>query len=205
MKKIKRILSLVLALAMVMAMGITSFAAENDANDTVTVLFTKNCSKNTNAGSEWLGYTAANNTLYAGGTVSVASLANCTKSYIPANTEDPMNGVASVMDAIMAAQPSYVFSTGWDATPWSGDPGAYINNVQNTNLESNYTETESEDDENILNCRSWGTGFVVIIQDANGNRTFPTEYVSNIEVEAGMTIYVDLASYDYTWTKTVEN
>ena len=205
MKTTRRILSLLLVLAMVACLSVTAFAASvtTAPSGTVTVMFTRGLSRNGDNGNIWLGNNPNASILYAGGTVDLSQLVSFTKSYIPEGTADPMNGAASVMDAIMAVNPGHNFSTGWDANPWAGNPGAYINNVNNTVLESNYIETEDEDDPNLIHCTSEGTGFVVIIKDAQGNISFPSVYVSNIVPENGMTIYVDLAAYSYTWDKTV--
>lgn len=205
MKTTRRILSLLLVLAMIACLSVTAFAASvtTAPSGTVTVMFTRGLSENGDDGNIWLENDPNECILYAGGTVDLSQLVSFTKSYIPEGTSDPMDGAASVMDAIMAVKPSYDFSTGWDATPWTGAPGAYINNVNNTVLESDYTETPDENDPNLIHCTSEGTGFVVIIKDANGNITFPSVYVSNIVPENGMTIYVDLAAYSYTWDKTV--
>jgi len=107
-----------------------------------------------------------------------------------------MNGHPSVLDAIIASQPTYLYDLGWDAYPYAGDPGAYVNNVQNTQIESHYTESGGVH-------HSWGRGFVVIVEyyDENNNfvREFPSEYVSNVPLSDDMVIYVDFSSYDYTW------
>ena len=42
----------------------------------------------------------------------------------------------------------------------------------------------------------------MILEDEDGNISFPSVYVSNIEPTDGMTVYVDLAAYDYSWTYT---
>lgn len=197
MKNTKKLVSILLTLVLVFSMTAVAFADyPEDTSGTVTVLFTHGCSNNTNGTNYWLGYTEENNTLYTGGTANIANLQNCTKTYIPTGTTDPMNGHPSVLDAIIASQPSYVYSLGWDATPYVGDPGAYVSNVNNTSLVSNY-------EENGNTHHSWGKGFVVIIEyyDDNDNlvREFPSEYVSNVPLSDDMVIYVDFADYDYTW------
>lgn len=209
MKTTRRILSMVLALMMILSLSVTAFAAEipivkTAPTGTVTVMFTEGLSENGDSGNVWLGVDPDDHVLYTGGTVNLSSLVGAVKKYIPEGVSDPMDKAASVMDVIMAANSSNTFSTGWDAEPWDGDPGAYINNVNNTELDYNYTETTDANNPNLIHCNSHGTGFVVIIKDANGKISFPTSYVSNIAPADGMTIYVDLAAYDYNWTKTAE-
>lgn len=204
MKTTRRAFTLVLALMMIFSLSVTAFAEtiKTAPTGTVTVMFTKGLSRNTDNGNEWLDIDPEENVLYTGGDVDLSTVVGLTKAYIPSGTTDPMDGKASVMDVIMAAQPSYDYATGWDATPYVGNPGAYISNVNNTKLESNYTETADANDSNLIHCRSWGTGFVVILEDEDGNISFPSVYVSNIEPTDGMTVYVDLAAYDYSWTYT---
>lgn len=197
MKNSKRLVSVLLALVLVFSMTAVAFADyPEDTTGTVTVLFTTGCSNNTNGTNYWLGYDATVNTLYTGGTANIANLQNCTKTYIPTGTTDPMGGHPSVLDAIIASQPSYIYDLAWDGNPYYGDPGAYVHNVNNTTLQSNYTENNGVH-------RSWGKGFVVIVEyyDENNNyvREFPSEYVSNVPLSDGMVIYVDFADYDYTW------
>lgn len=206
MKTTRRIFTLVLALMMVLSLSVTAFAESvtSAPTGTVTVMFTSGLSRNTDTGNEWLDEDPDDCVLYTGGTVALSALVGNSKTYIPTGTTDPMDGKASVMDAIMAANTSNVFVTGWDANPWVGNPGAYISNVNNTTLASNYEETPDAEDSSIIHCHSYGTGFVVILKDANGNISFPSVYVSNIEPTNGMTIYVDLADYDYNWTRTAD-
>jgi hypothetical protein len=197
MKKSRKLLSVLLALVLVFSVCAVAYADyPEDTTGTVTVLFTHDCSENTDGTNYWNGYNVNYNTLYQGGTVNIANLQNCTKTYIPTGTSDPMNGHPSVLDAIIASQPTYLYDLGWDANPYEGDPGAYVHNVQNTQLESHYTEIGGVH-------RSWGKGFVVIIEYYDGNnnfvREFPSEYVSNVPLSNGMVIYVDFAEYDYTW------
>lgn len=209
MKNMRKILSLVLAFVMVLSLSVTAFATETPTVETaptgtVTVMFTEGLSENGDNGNKWLDLDPSEHILYDGGSVTLTSLVGATKSYIPNGVSDPMNGAASVMDVIMAANAENTFVTGWDAEPWEGDPGAYINNVNDTELDYKYTETRDTTDPNLIHCNSKGTGFVVIIKYANGKIDFPTSYVSNIVPADGMTIYVDLAAYNYNWTKTAE-
>ncbi len=197
--KSRKLLSVLLALVLVFSICAVAYATyPQTSTGTVTVRFTTGCSSNTNGTNYWLGYSANANTLLPGGSVDIAvDLANCPKTYVPTGVTNPMGSTPSVLDAIIASQSSYDYDLGWDSSPYVGDPGAYVHNVEDQELESNYEEGNGVH-------HSWGTGFVVIIEytDSTGNvtsRVFPSEYVSNVPVADGMIIYVDLSSYDYTW------
>ena len=193
MKKSRRLLSVLLALVLVFSVCAVAYATyPQTSTGTVTVLFTHDCSYSDDLGHTWMGYDPDENTLLTGGTANIATLQNCDKSaYLPSTATDPLNGAPSVIDAVLAAQPNYTYNLGWDP---SANPGAYIHNVNNQTLDYDYGY-----DDGIY----WasGTGFVIAVQYANSSDViFYDVYLSNIPLADGMTIYVDLAPYAYTWT-----
>ena len=199
MKNSKKLVSILLALVLVFSISAVAFADwtyPQTSTGTVTVMFTTGCSTNNNGTNTWNGYDEDVNYLLDGDDVTIESLNNCSKPYVPNGVTNPMGNTPSVMDAILASQPNYDFDYDWDYSPWSGPQGAYIHNVENQTLASNYTEIGGVH-------HSWGTGFVVILEYPNGQNdpimVFPSEYVSNVPLADGMTIYVDLSAYDYTW------
>lgn len=168
----KKLYAIILSLVMMFAFASTAMAAD------VTVLFTQDCFFADDTGYTWQGYDEEANTLYPGGVVNTDDL-----------VADP-----SVFDAIMHFNSDeFPITTGWDDDPVVGEPGAYISNVNNTELLSDYGFEDGI-------YWSSGTGFVVAIEDAAGNITFPEVYVNNVPLVDGMVIYVNLTSYAYTWT-----
>lgn len=189
----KKILATVLTLIMIVSMFGSLSAAASEV-ETVTVYFTQGNTTGNNNGEVWLG--GGSNLFDFGSTTVEIDSINLDKAYIPSGTTDPMGGVPSVLDAIITAAADRILDidTGWDAYPWEGDPGAYLSNVNNTTLTSNYWV-----DENGVH-HATGTGFyVAVAPDGVTTPSFPEEYVSNVPVYDGMVIYVDLGSYSYTW------
>jgi len=184
----KKLYSLFLAVVMMFAMATTAMAAD------VTVLFTQNGSFADDEGTYWL---YSEEELYPGGTVSIESLTGCAKSYVPEGVTNPMGDTPSVMDAILAVQPTYKFDLGWGneyKDPDTGEvklAGAYISNVNDTALESDY----GFNDDGTM----WmsGTSFLIGFDYGNGEVIMSDKYVSNVGLQDGMIIYVDLAPYGY--------
>mgnify|MGYP007066603886 CR=1 FL=1 len=126
--------------------------------------------------------------------------------YLPANVTDPMNGEASVLDAIIAAvwdnfsnetgngDPTVV--GGWDS--WTTPNGGYISNILNYPLTANATTYFKGENGNKWG-RSTGTGWNIAYKYENGNMTVPAIYASNISLEDGMEIVFDVSPYDMTW------
>lgn len=191
----RKLLSLALALMMIFAFSATAFAAAptQTGAESVTVYFTEGNVSGSNSGDTWMG---GGQDLYGSKVVDIDSF-DLTKAYIPDGTTDPMGGAPSVLDAIITAAEALELKTpesGWDAYPYSGDPGAYLSNVNNTTLISNYWVDGSG-----VN-HATGTGFyVATAPDGSTTPTIPSVYVSNVAVSGGMVIYVDLGNYNYTW------
>ena len=209
MRKLKSLLVAIMAFAMVMAMSSVAWAADhykvdtNNQQGTATVIFTRNCSESNNDGQRWYGLSAGEYLINGAQTVTFAELDGMAKSYVPANTDNYFGNKVSVFDAIYYLgqdnKKVVTLDCGWgDAytDPETGitkPAGAYVNNINNQELESDYFVEDGT-------AYSIGTGFVVAGQKAGETTpTFSDIYLSNVALEDGMTIYVDLGYYDYSW------
>lgn len=208
-KKFKALFSVFMMLAMVFAFTSVAMAADNVVNTegltgTVTVVFTKNCSESNNDGQRWDGLSAGDYLIPGVGaqTVSIADLNGMVKGY-ELGYGNPFGSKVSVFDAIYYLGQNnakvVTLETGWSnaytdpETGISPLDGAYIRNVNNQELESDYFVEDGI-------AYSIGTGFVIAVQKAGeAAPTFPSMYLSNVALEDGMTIYVDLGYYDYSW------
>lgn len=209
-KKFKALFSVFMMLAMVFAFTSVAMAADNVVNTegltgTVTVVFTKNCSESNNDGQRWDGLGEIGDYLIpdvGAQTVNIADLNGMVKGYEKGNT-NPFGSKVSVFDAIYYLGQNnakvVTLETGWGnayTDPETGitkPAGAYVHNVNNQELESDYFEQDGI-------AYSIGTGFVVAVQKAGeAAPTFSDIYLSNVALESGMTIYVDLGYYDYSW------
>ena len=175
MRKLKSLLVAIMAFAMVMAMSSVAWAADqykvdtNNQQGTATVIFTRNCSESNNDGQRWDGLSAGEYLIpgLEKTTVTFDELNGMVKGYVPANTDNYFGNKVSVFDAIYYLgqdnKKVVTLDCGWgDAytdseTGITKPSGAYVHNVNNQELESDYF------------------------------------------VEDGMTIYVDLGYYDYSW------
>lgn len=208
MRKLKSLLVAIMAFAMVMAMSSVAMAADNVVNTegqtgTVTVIFTKDCSYSYDEtdgtiGYDWLGYNGTSSLLIpsvGAQTVNIADLNGMTKGYEDGNT-NPFGTKVSVMDAIyylgQENEKVVTLDTGWSPAYDGQEAGSYVHNVDNQQLTY---ESEPNGD------GTWtitGTGFYVsVLKKGADTPYFPTEYVSNVALEDGMTIYVDLGMFGY--------
>ena len=212
MRKLKSLLVAIMAFAMVMAMSSVALAADqykvdtNNQQGTATVIFTRNCSESNNDGQRWDGLSEIGEYLIPGlekTTVTFDELNGMVKGYVPANTDNYFGNKVSVFDAIYYLgqdnKKVVTLDCGWgDAytdseTGITKPAGAYVNNINNQELESDYFVEDGT-------AYSIGTGFVVAVQKAGETTpTFSDIYLSNVALEDGMTIYVDLGYYDYSW------
>jgi hypothetical protein len=117
--------------------------------------------------------------------------------YLPSGEPDPLNGDASVLDAIIVTfldKGFYSIYAGWDDVNIPN--GGYISNVSPQTLTYNVTYYEGE------NGNKWGhatgTGWNVaytqdgVIQEAE-------EYTSNIALTDDMEIVFDVSAFDRHW------
>ncbi len=212
MRKLKSLLVAIMAFAMVMAMSSVAWAADqykvdtNNQQGTATVIFTRNCSESNNDGQRWDGLSEIGEYLIPGlekTTVTFDELNGMAQGYVPANTDNYFGNKVSVFDAIYYLgqdnKKVVTLDCGWgDAytdseTGITKPAGAYVHNVNNQELESDYFVEDGT-------AYSIGTGFVVAVQKAGETTpTFSDIYLSNVALEDGMTIYVDLGYYDYSW------
>lgn len=133
---------------------------------------------------------------------------NLKSVYLPSTIADPMNGQASVADAIIAAvyenygkysdegETIETVIGGWDAL--NSPNGGYISNILNYSLDYNPTTYFKGENGNRWG-RSIGTGWNVAYKYANGSMIVPEVYTTNIPVTDGMEIIFDVSKYDMTW------
>ena len=207
MKKYKKLTAILLAMVMLLAMAIPALAAtEAVPSNQVHVIVTHDCTVTynfpedpTESYYEWaiLGTPEENGlVVYDAGYVNIDKVPLSVKqAYLKGVYEDPLPGVVSYLDVIVAALGIDNADYGWDATPKAGEPGGYISDYDNM--------AESWDSEQVDGDLWWvsGMGFVVAMGDAaTDDISFPTEYLSNIPAEGGITLYVDCGYYElYTY------
>lgn len=215
MRKLKSLLVAIMAFAMVMAMSSVALAADNQVNTqgqtgTVKVYFTTGCTysdddTNGDINYYWVGdvdnLTLLNDNVGAQ-TVNIADLNGMTKGYEDGNT-NPFGTKVSVFDAIYYQGVKYNghnkvvdMITGWGPAYGAKKAGAYVENVDNQDLESKYGY--NADGTMWMN----GYGFyVAVLRAGETEPTFSDIYLSNVALEDGMTIFVDYSYYDYQHQK----
>lgn len=210
MKTRKRILSVIMAVAMVasmmFAMTANTYAATDEGYVTVSVV-----QNNFNESGEYVG--GGNAVTIDGKTIVDYQVPISTVEeyigygykylYLPADVEDPMNGQASVLDAIITAldlNGVTDIETGWDYTNIPEKnlyPGGYIHNINSDSRVSNTVTTYTDENGKVWN-RSYGHGWNVAYSE-NGTMTVPTQYASNIALTPGMNIIIDISYFDMLW------
>ena len=212
MKNFKRILSIVMVLVMVFAMTATAFADTNTVG-TVTISVVQN---NFNLLGEYIGggFSYSVGTDEDGNSIYVVDYqvpistieeyidvdGNDFKSvYLPSDVDDPMEGEASVLDAIIVGL--YLndvtdIDAGWD-TYYNN--GGYINNICSANV-TNTVVVDHTDAEGVVWYKSSGYGWNVAYTTSQGGAmTVPQGYVSNVGLSDGMNIIVDYSAYSMLW------
>ncbi len=212
MKNFKKILSIVMVLVMVFAMTATAFA-DADTNGYVTISVVQN---NFNLSGEYIGGGSA----YSVGTdedgnyiyvvdyqVPISTIEeyidvdgyDFKSVYLPSDVDDPMEGEASVLDAIIVGL--YLndvtdINVGWD-TYYNN--GGYINNICSANV-TNTVVIDHTDADGTVWYKSTGSGWNVAYRTSQEEAmTVPQSYVSNIGLSAGMNIIVDYSAYSMLW------
>ena len=212
-RTMKKGLAIVLALVMVFAMTATAFAETTPSgNVTVSVMqnnFDLSGNYVGNGSNVPIGTDEEGNSRYIANFIVPIStvesnIANGYKYlYLPAETTDPMNGAASVLDAIIAAldlNGVTDFDTGCDPTnlPEHGlTPGGYIHNINSDGRVSN-TVTYFEGTNGNKWGRSVGSGWNVAYGTGSA-LSKANVYTSNIPLTAGMHIVIDISAFDMTW------
>ena len=212
MKNFKKYLSIVMVLVMVFAMTATAFADTDVPSVTVSVT-----ANNFNTSGAYTGNGFTNLVIpISNYEVSIDnvnyyitdSAFDLKGVYLPSGVSDPMNGTASVADAIITAiWENYGMYTdeectvasvvgGWDSITTPN--GGYISNIMNYPLTYNAT-TYYQGANGHKWGRSTGTGWNVAFKYANGTMQVPTQYTTNIALVDGMEIIFDVSPYDMTW------
>ena len=212
-KQMKKVLAIMLALVMVFAMTATAFAGTNTTGS-VTVSVMQN-SFNTsgnyvgNGGATPVGTDEDGNSIYVVNyTVPISTVESYIENgykyvYLPEDVDDPMDGEASVLDAIIVALDMNGVTdidAGWDNTnlPEYGlTPGGYINNI-NSDARVTNTVTYFQGENGNKWGRSIGSGWN-IAYGIGSTLSKASVYASNIELENGMNIIIDISLFDMTW------
>lgn len=211
-KKFKALFSVFMMLAMVFAFTSVAMAADNVVNTegktgTVTVYFTTGCTYSDddaegNINYYWVGdvdnLTLLNDSVGAQ-TVNIANLNGMVKGYENGNT-NPFGTKVSVMDAIYYLGQNNTdvvdLATGWGPAYKEKPAGAYVENVDNQDLSYEYGYN--------TDGTMWTTGygfFITVMGAGETEPSFSDIYLSNVELEDGMTIFVDYTYYDYQHQK----
>ncbi len=211
-RTMKKGLAIVLALVMVFAMTATAFA-DTDTAGNVTISVVQN---NFNLTGSYVG----NGSAYSVGTddegneiyvtsysVPISTIEeyidvegyDFKSAYLPEGVDDPMDGKASVLDAILVGL--YLsdvtdIEAGWD-TYYNN--GGYIHNICSADV-TNTVVVDHTDSEGTVWYKSSGHGWnIAYSATQGGSMIVPTVYASNIELTNGMDIIVDYSAYEMLW------
>ena len=208
MKTLKKLTAMVLALAMIIAMSVSSFAVNVTTSDTVTVKFTYNYSNNMDDVYTWYDNEINSGDLFTTNStvqVNLSTLNGYDLSTLKGKYNLPdghaMSSTISVLDVVLAAALStnHTVTCSWDNDPEEGAPGGYLYNIDNRTLAFEYGLND--------NGTYWlsGEGFVIGTDTtavaANANPTFSDTYLSNVAITTfpvGTVIYVDLGTYFFS-------
>lgn len=205
-RTMKKGLAIVLALVMVFAMTATAFASTETAG-TVTISVVQD---NFNLEGSYVGGgtpTALGSKTVVNYSVPISTIEEYIDPegydfktvYLPEGMNDPMNGAASVLDAIIVGL--YLndvtdIEAGWD-TYYNN--GGYINNICSKDV-TNTVVIDHTDADGTVWYKSTGHGWNVAYSTTQGGSMIvPTNYVSNIGLTDGMNIIVDYSRYEMVW------
>ncbi|MGN0722348.1 MAG: hypothetical protein ACI4LZ_10350 [Anaerovoracaceae bacterium] len=211
-KNLKKVLAVVLALTMVFAMTATAFADTNNGYVTVSVMQNSfNLTGSYVGNGTGVAFQDEDGTSYTivNFQVPISQVEENIEYgykylYLPEDVDDPMNGEASVLDAIIAALDMNGISdidAGWDYTnvpAWNLYPGGYIHNINSDSRVGNTVTTYTDENGKVWN-RSYGSGWSIAYSENNGTMIVPTQYTSNIALASGMNIIIDISAYDMLW------
>lgn len=205
-RNFKKGLAIVLALVMVFAMTATAFASTDTAG-TVTISVVQN---NFDLEGNYIGGGSSidlGSKTVVNYTVPISTIEeyidpegdDFKTAYLPDGMDDPMNGEASVLDAIIVGL--YLndvtdIEAGWD-TYYNN--GGYINNICSKDV-TNTVVIDHTDADGTVWYKSTGHGWNVAYSTTqDGSMIVPTNYVSNIGLTDGMNIIVDYSQYEMVW------
>lgn len=205
-RTMKKGLAIVLALIMVFAMTATAFASTETAG-TVTISVVQN---NFDLEGNYVGGGSSidlGSKTVVNYTVPISTIEEYIDPegydfktvYLPDGMDDPMNGEASVLDAIIVGlylKDVTDIETGWD-TYYNN--GGYINNICSKDV-TNTVVIDHTDADGTVWYKSTGHGWNVAYSTTqDGSMIVPTNYVSNIGLTDGMNIIVDYSQYAMVW------
>ena len=158
-KNLKKVLAVVLALTMVFAMTATAFADTNNGYVTVSVMQNSfNLTGSYVGNGTGVAFQDEDGTSYTivNFQVPISQVEENIEYgykylYLPEDVDDPMNGEASVLDAIIAALDMNGISdidAGWDYTnvpAWNLYPGGYIHNINSDSRVGNTVTTYTDE------------------------------------------------------------
>lgn len=211
-KQMKKGMAILLALVMVFAMSSIAFADTNNGYVTVSVMQNSfNLTGSYVGNGTGVAFQDEDGTSYTivNFQVPISQVEENIEYgykylYLPEDVDDPMNGEASVLDAIIAALDMNGISdidAGWDYTnvpAWNLYPGGYIHNINGDSRIGNTVTTYTDENGKVWN-RSYGSGWSIAYSENNGTMTVPTQYTSNIALASGMNIIIDISAYDMLW------
>lgn len=198
MKHMRKALSLLLVLAMVVCFAVPAMAASPEGA-TVTVYITRD--KFTKGGIDSNGKQIPQ--AYIGGVptsyvkkvevkpseITASELAQYRNSYSNPNTTST---TVNVLDAIACAltKSNLAYTGGWDT--YNTPNGGYISSVSGFSGESKSEEVEVN---NVLYTKYSGSGWNIAFKQGNGFEV-PAHYGNNYPVTNGMIIVFDFSAYE---------
>lgn len=198
MKHMRKALSLLLVLAMVVCFAVPAMAASPEGA-TVTVYITRD--KFTKGGIDSNGNQIPQ--AYIGGVptsyvkkydvkpsaITAAELAGYRASY---NNPDTTSTTVNVLDAIACAltKSNLTYTGGWD--DWNDPEGGYISSVQGFVGNSG---SENVVVNNTTYTKYYGSGWNIAFKQGNGFEV-PAHYGNNYPVTNGMIIVFDFSAYE---------